>query len=363
MLVFLLELTDWQPVRANEPAVNSAAVNSAASEVGWTLPIVRDEPPRIDPSRFNSPPPTIASERDGIQQISQTPDLGDVVTPSLADAKEVMPFMPPDPAGNPTCDDCWIDSSWLEIKKSKLTGTWLPGSGDSLGITDIDFRTTLSARKLPYLSVTPSYTMMLLNGPSSTDLPARLHQASAEFRWMKPINQRWSYELAVSPGVYSDFQNGTSDAIRVTGRGLAIYGYSPQLQLITGVVYLNRDDVNLLPAIGMIYMPSPDVRWELIFPRPRLAARTAQRDGMERWVYLAGEFGGGSWAIERSSGANDVVTYRDYRLVSGVETQHANGWKTNIECAYVFGRTVEYRSNLGDFDPTDTAFIRLGVTY
>ena len=67
----------------------------------------------------------------------------------------------------------------------------------------------------------------------------------------------------------------------------------------------NRYDVNILPAGGLLWTPADDKRFELIFPRPRLAWRVAESDRSSQWVYLAGEFGGNQCAVRRDSGAGE----------------------------------------------------------
>ena len=50
------------------------------------------------------------------------------------------------------------------------------------------------------------------------------------------------------------------------------------LRVIAGLIYLDRYDVNILPAGGLIWTPSDDQRHEIVFPRPRLAWRVAESD-------------------------------------------------------------------------------------
>jgi len=110
-------------------------------------------------------------------------------------------------------------------------------------------------------------------------------------------------------------------------------------------------------------LPREDVRLEVIFPRPKLAYRLMRDESQSRWVYLAGEFGGGSWAIERTTGSKDVATYSDWRLILGLENKFANKTSWLFEAGYVFNRQLDYNSGAGDFDPGDTAMIRAGLTF
>ena len=57
--------------------------------------------------------------------------------------------------------------------------------------------------------------------------------------------------------------------------GLGVINYSPELKFKLGLIYLDRNDVKLLPAGGVFYTPDADTRWEIFFPRPKYTHRFA----------------------------------------------------------------------------------------
>ena len=67
----------------------------------------------------------------------------------------------------------------------------------------------------------------------------------------------------------------------------------------------------------------------------------------------------------RASGLDDIITYRDWRFIVGVESKVKGpvglGWL--VEVGYVFNREVEYSVGPGTFDPKSTALLRAGLTY
>jgi hypothetical protein len=133
--------------------------------------------------------------------------------------------------------------------------------------------------------------------------------------------------------------------------------------VLLGVAYLDREDVAALPVAGIIYKPCDDVRYEMIFPRPRYARRFYQACDREDWWYIAGEFGGGSWSVERASGAHDVLTLNDWRLLLGVESKLNGGVGKKLEVGYVFARELEYKSSPTVFELDSAFLVRVGVTY
>jgi hypothetical protein len=105
----------------------------------------------------------------------------------------------------------------------------------------------------------------------------------------------------------------------------------------------------------VILLPRDDLRLELVFPRPRIEVQVSPKNSL----YLAGELGGGTWAIERMTGVDDVVTYRDLRLLLGIQGGDDEGYQSGFE----IGRDLSYRSKLGDYQPGDTVLFRLTSRY
>lgn len=262
------------------------------------------------------------------------------------------------------CDDCVEDTKpWLEWKSTNLSGTWLPGDDDDLGLTDFKVGGQFGFRDLPLLTISPSYQMFFLNGGSTNDIPDRLFAAKLDFSWFMPLSKRWRAIIGVTPGLYGDFQSDSHEVFRVTGRGMAFFQWTHHLQLILGVVYLNREDVSVVPAVGLVYQPTDYMKYEFVFPRPRYSHRVWMRGDKERWWYFGGEFGGGTYAVERTGGADDEITIRDFRILTGLETKHKDGRNWFAEAGIVFGRDVEFETGPGDFSPDETIFLRMGITF
>ncbi len=213
------------------------------------------------------------------------------------------------------------------------------------------------------VQVTPRFRWHSLDGPDFTDLPSRIFEHAVDFTLFLPFNEQWSFYGGLAPGLYSDHDNNSSDAFRLTGQALFFYKYSEQLKLAFGFVYLDREDVTALPVAGVTYVPAgmPDLKFDIMFPKPRISYRYSNDGIRERSIYLSGEFGGGTWAIERASGVDDVATYGDLKLALGIEHKQTNGLTWFLEGGYVFSRDLEYSSG-ANFDIDDTGMIRVGLT-
>lgn len=255
------------------------------------------------------------------------------------------------------------------FQKLNVTAEWMPRfDDDSVGVTgvgaDVVFGLPLMSRETP-LIITPAYRTNFLSGPDFVDLPARVHDAQVDFHHFRQLNENWLFDGAVTLGVYADDHSwDESDAFRVTGRALGVRDFHNYWKGVIGVVYLNRAGLSVVPAAGLMY-DCGDFKADLVFPRPRLAWRTyCARPGCdERWVYLMGEIGGNRWAVHRDSGANDILAYRDLRVLIGTERKLVGGLSRRWELGYVFDREIEYELSSYDAPLDSSMFIRGGLTY
>ena len=254
------------------------------------------------------------------------------------------------------------------FQRFRISGTRIDAGGaDGLGISTLDTSLTVAVPLGSFenlLLITPGFEVDQLDGLTEIEMPSRLYDAGLSFMWRKQFNDRWGSMVAVRPAVASDFRTN-QDTIRITGRALATWQWVPErLSLVFGVVYLDRNDLPVLPGAGLIWTPNPDWRLDLIFPRPKLGRRLMfvprQR---EDWVYLGGSLGGRTWAVERNPGVADQLTLRDYRLYFGWERIRDGGSGWFVEGGYVFGRELEYEVSPFTRSIGDAVMIRGGFTY
>jgi hypothetical protein len=207
------------------------------------------------------------------------------------------------------------------FQKLGMTWTWIDRrQDDDYGLNEVDSFVTVAipapTREWPML-ISPTFNVRWIDGPVTPDLP-----------------------------------------------GLARFDWIPdRLQLLFGVLYLNRNDVQLLPAGGLIWTPNDAKRYEILFPKPKLAHRITVGPHYEDWVYLGAEFGGNTYAVERVGGAADFITLRDIRTYVGLERKKNGGAGFRIEAGYVFARRVEYDSATPDIEADGTAVLRGGFTF
>lgn len=290
--------------------------------------------------------------------------------PLSQDSEDLVPWDEfRDPSDEMSADDDSLlcdnetESPWIVWKKTIGSATWIAPSSGGMGISSLEARGSIEFPDFQALWFVPRVAGHWLDGPTRTDLPAQLYDFSFETVGALPIGERWFVQAAIAPSFYSDSDNTSGQAFRLPGRVLAFWKSSDTLTFTGGVLYLDRDDVKAIPSAGVLWNPNADWKFELAAPRPRIAWRFSHDDGSARWAYLVGEFGGGTWAIQRASGFNDVVTLSDYRLMLGYERKWTSGRNWLVEAGYVFSRRLEYTSQLGDTDLPSTALVRLGLTF
>ncbi|MGA2619329.1 MAG: hypothetical protein ABSF26_17105 [Thermoguttaceae bacterium] len=257
------------------------------------------------------------------------------------------------------------------FQKVLLADTWLARIGNrGFGMDDVELSTVWGlpcpTRAWP-LVITPGFSFHALDGPSGLDLPSRLYDIYSEFRWAPRFGERLRVDVSVTPGYYSDFQNNSRQAVRVTGYGMGIWNWTPTLKLVLGAAYLDRPDTNVLPIAGVSWNPDEATELCLVFPKPKIAHRLywdgVHGTDVEYWVYLAGELGGGTWAIREPNGADGLLGYSDWRCWLGIERKAIGGLSGRVEIGYVFQRKIQPDTGLPDFYPNDTLALRGGLRY
>lgn len=217
------------------------------------------------------------------------------------------------------------------------------------------------------LLVTPRFAVHFIDGAENFDLPNQVYDASVEFRHLRKIGTGpWAMDVAVTLGSFSDWEADNSAGFQVLGRGIGIYVSESGKKWLLGAAYVNIGATTVLPVVGVINDTNPDVTYELIFPRPRVAWKLPGSNvsaGNTRWVSIGGEFAGGLWSIEHpSTGVHDRMAASDVRLLAGFEKKSLAGLNWRTELGYVFARKLDF-DNTPDVELDDTLFWRIGCTY
>jgi hypothetical protein len=231
----------------------------------------------------------------------------------------------------------------------------IPGGGDRFGI----FSVQLQGYQPSGISngIITGFDFYVFSGPLESDMPPRAYDFSIGYQ----LRHRWgplAFDLAAAVQVASDFNGDAHKGVQIPGHGVGYLTVRPDLDLVFGIDYLDRADIKMLPVAGVLWNPNPDMRFELVFPRPRAVYRL--NDTYR--IYCYGELGGGSWAINRPGLGDNVATYRDLRVCIGLESVCSH-CRSAIEVGYAFDRRLEYTSCVGNMHLDDAVILRAVMSY
>lgn len=262
------------------------------------------------------------------------------------------------------------------FQQAALEYTWMQDRGKPEDFTDQTAEATATFA-VPFLTdiqnpllITPGFAFHFWDGPATqdVDLPPRVYDAYLDATWYPQVSQGLGGEINFRMGIYSDLKQVTAESFRYTGRGLAVVNLSQAMQVKFGVWYLDRIKIKLFPAGGIVWMPSNDIRFDILFPNPGMAFRLGTTGNTEWWLYARGEYGGGSWIIEDPLLAppdydQEQVDYNDIRVGVGLEFRRFTGPTGLVEVGWATQRELRYRLAETSTELDDTFYVRGGLAF
>jgi len=256
------------------------------------------------------------------------------------------------------------DRQWLEelptLPSTQVTASYLPKFSETgFGIASLDLRHSflLGYDDWQLLSITPGVTTHGWSSPAALDLPTAAYDIYLDLHGTPWRGDATTVSLGVTSGLYSDFRSLDSDALQWSGWLLASRQLSPEWTLLGGAAYVRQWRGTWLPLAGLSWTPNDRTRWELFFPRPRVAHLCRADGNWTHWVYLAGQFGGGAWSIADTPDNNVLVGYSDLRLTVGWEAFSWRGYEWRAELGYAFARDLSV-NHVSVNSPRDTLFVQ-----
>jgi len=297
--------------------------------------------------------------------------------PYAAPGGQAQPLLPTDPFAQSGSPFGAISPLTRFRQEIRLDSHWLArGGSEPFGTEDSELSGTFAFpffynQQTPLL-ITPGFAVHLWDGPVSTgpdpnvspDLPPRAYDAYLEAAWLPQPTPWLGADLAFRIGVYSDFSKVTTRSIRFPSHGLAVLSFSPSFQVKAGVFFLDRNHVKLLPAGGIVWTPNKDIRFDVLFPNPKLAKHLTTIGTAEWWIYARGEYGGGAWTVKRINGSLNSVDYNDIRVAAGVEFERSGGLHGTFEVGLAFDREIFYvETPAANINPSATIFLGGSIAF
>lgn len=264
---------------------------------------------------------------------------------------------------------------WRELARPRyrLAAQWAPAV-DGFGIATYDAAVTVPSYPFfgpPPPLFTAGYRATQLDSPSTVDLPSDLHRFHLDVAWMRRINDRWTTRLTLGTVFASDMHNRGGDAWRVRAGGFALFQPNERWSFAFGALATGRDDLPVIPAVGLVYQPSPSLRINLMMPEPRIEWLYAEAGERQTWLYLGAGIGGDTWGVTRQTGAEDRLSLREFKLTVGLESRNrrppgsfvptGNVW--TVEAGVVLGRRFEFERDAQEVKLDDALMIRTAMRF
>jgi hypothetical protein len=253
-----------------------------------------------------------------------------------------------------------------------LRGEWITDADTSLSSYE-------TAIKFPILNIFGSpppivrvgFDYTNLDSEIAGDFPEDLFEYSVGVSRVRRWTDRWVFRSSIGVAYATDNENRSSDAWQFRGSAFGIYQYNSWWQFSVGAIALGRRDLPVIPAIGAVWTPNSFTRVDLIPPIPTANFLLSDDGVRQRWLYTGFGFSGTTWAYQSPSLGDDVLTYRDLRLVVGWHSTpkpppgipYARGRKNRIEIGYAFSRELEFDDDVSSVDLNDSFLFRLSSDY
>jgi hypothetical protein len=254
------------------------------------------------------------------------------------------------------------------------------GQGTSVGVNELDTTATFavpffhnSPANLNHapLLITPGFGLQLWDGPATSatmlaDLPPNTYDVFLDGAWNPQFTPLFGAELGLRVGIFTNWDVLVWQSWRLMGRAIGTLQLTPTMQAKAGIIYLDRNLVKLLPALGVTWTPDANSRYDIFFPAPKASKRITNAGKHSIWGYVAGEYGGGAWTFRRSTGQISPFDYNDIRVTLGTEwvPQTPTGLSGNFEVGYVFYRQLFFVDGPPQYQNLDNTFMfRLGLAY
>jgi hypothetical protein len=219
--------------------------------------------------------------------------------------------------------------------------------GGSLTMQEVDagFSKKFSLNPRFELSTGLHYSLKNIDAPGDARLPTSLHRVAVNMGGSYRLNDNLTLGLMASPGLNSDFKVITSSDIRAPIGLHARYQVSQRLTLTGGLMYtIGNHELPLLPMIGAMYQPSEKWTFTLGFPRTGVMLKPNKTTE----YYLGAEFGGGEYRLHDPTIGSNIISYRDYRALTGIKWVLSPVIELGVAGGYSFGRKFVFQDGTRD---------------
>lgn len=206
------------------------------------------------------------------------------------------------------------------------------------------------------------FQQQFLDDDLAFDMPPELYRLETGLIALHQFNERWSLTALGTAGLHGDLDT-MEDVYRFSAFAIADRKVNEKLTINFSFGYIDREEFSFVLAPGVDWRPNDDWRVLVRPPDARVSRRLAGESGpYGTFAYASAGLSGGSYAVERADGSEDILTIRGFPLRLGLEKVYRNG-RLFGDAGWMFGRKVEYEDGDEDEHLDDGFVLRAGITF
>ena len=182
--------------------------------------------------------------------------------------------------------------------------------------------------------------------PTAAPIPNTLNSLNLNLGADWRISRRWSMNLDVDPGIYSDFEDIGIEDFNAPATARLIWAQTERLYWALAVVANPKSEFPIVGGIGAIWRPDDHWTVSVVLPRPQISYRV--NDTIS--VFAGGEFKGGGYRVSESFGTrvgrpnlnNQDIFYREARAGAGIKWNVTEKVSARLEAGWVIDRRFTF---------------------
>jgi hypothetical protein len=263
--------------------------------------------------------------------------------------------------GNPYAGAYGLRSSYVAAAPLRLSGVEY-GDVDTLELS-VQYTGSRAVHTNLSIQVGGRFQWFHSDVPAAAPAPENLYAASVELGTQWRFASRWTLQVGLRPGLYSDLQDIDVGDFNLPVLALAYWRWRPDLTFIMGFSYNARRDLPVIPGLGLRWEFAD--RWNLllVYPVPRVTYHVNDQWDLYAGVRLIRT----SFRVSKNFGdafgrpeLNDQdVSYNDWRAALGVRREVGSGMNVTLEAGWMIQREFNFDNRDLRLDGDGAPFVSL----
>jgi hypothetical protein len=198
-------------------------------------------------------------------------------------------------------------------------------------------------------------------------IPDQLHEIGIDLGFGYRSSEKWTFLGWASPGVFSDFEDLSSEDFGITSVFAAQWTPSDAFNLQFGFRVASPGQYPILPIAGLTWKFAPD--WEMALTAPSPQISWSPSESLK--LLVGGSFRGSSYRVAedfgRKAGRPDldgtITSFREIRTFAGLEWQLKGGLRVRIEGGYMVDREFDFYDDDLKFNVENAPYASLEARY